>query len=269
MSAELFTWHPGSTPLLISVPHAGTYIPAELRAGMSAVAQGVPDTDWHIPLLYDFARGLGVGLLAATHSRYVVDLNRNVDGAALYPGASNTELCPTQTFALEDIYQPGCAPDAGEIAQRCTRYYQPFHQKLATELANIKARHGYALLLDAHSIHGEVPRFFEGELPHLNLGTADGTSCAPHLQQAAEAVLAGAEGFSHVSNGRFKGGTITRRYGQPAEGVHALQLEIAQRGYMSEAPPWAWNPVFAKPLQGVLAKLLETLLECAAGLAKR
>lgn len=251
---------PGDSPLLISVPHAGTYIPPDLRARMSTAAQGVADTDWHVPLLYQFALAAGAGLLVATHSRYVLDLNRNPDGAVLYPGADNTELCPTTSFASEPLYLPGQAPDAAEIARRRERYWQPFHQTLDAELQRLRARHGHALLLDGHSIRSRVPRFFEGRLPDLNLGTADGQSCAPELQARAEQVLLSAQGFSAVSNGRFKGGSITRRHGQPGRGVHALQLEIAQACYMDEDPPWVWNPRQAQPLVTVLKGLVDTLL---------
>lgn len=260
MAETLYQLRPGSTPLLISVPHAGTEIPADLREGMTAQAQTLPDTDWHVPLLYQFALAKGVGLIAATHSRYVVDLNRNPDGAALYPGADNTELLPSLSFEMAPIYRPGCAPDAAEITRRRERYWAPFHAALAAQLSAIQARHGYALLLDGHSIRAEVPRFFAGRLPDLNLGTADGSSCAAGLQQAAYAVLVQAAGFSAVCNGRFKGGAITRRYGQPAQGCHALQLEIAQHCYMDEAPPYAWNPDRAAPLMAVLNKLVDALL---------
>lgn len=258
--ASLFTLLPGSSPLLISVPHAGTYIPPELREDMTAAAQGVPDTDWHIPLLYQFALARGAGLLVATHSRYVVDLNRNPDGAALYPGADNTELCPVSNFASEPLYRAGRAPGAEEIARRHACYWQPFHDTLAAQLEHRRQRHGHAVLLDGHSIRSAVPRFFDGRLPDLNLGTADGRSCAAALQTAAERVLLDAPGFSAVSNGRFKGGTITRRYGQPEQGVHALQLEIAQSCYMDEGPPWAWNPLQAQALIAVLQSLVDVLL---------
>lgn len=259
--AALFTFLPGDSPLLISVPHAGTYIPPALRADLSVAAQGMPDTDWHIPLLYEFALARGAGLLVATHSRYVVDLNRNPDGAALYAGADNTELCPTRSFDREPLYRrPELAPDAAETARRRELYWQPFHDRLASELEAIRVRHGYALLLDGHSIRSQVPRFFEGRLPDLNLGTADGSSCAPSLQASAERVLLNATGFSAVSNGRFKGGTITRRYGRPSQGLHALQLEIAQSCYMDEHPPYAWNPRQAQPLIALLRQLVEVLL---------
>jgi N-formylglutamate deformylase len=260
MTEACYTLARGSTPLLISAPHAGTFIPLELRSRFTPEALGVPDTDWHIPLLYQFALSRGAGLLAATHSRYVIDLNRNPDGAALYAGADNTELCPSRSFDQLPLYREGCAPDAAEVQSRRQRYWQPYHDGLAAELAAIRQRHGYAILLDGHSIRSAVPRFFDGLLPNLNLGTADGSSCAPAIQQAAEAVLASAEGFSFVSNGRFKGGAITRRYGQPAEHMHALQLEMTQASYMDEAAPYAWQPLRAAALMHVLQRLVDVLL---------
>jgi len=257
---KLFTFVPGTTPLLINVPHSGAYIPVEFRQRMTALAQTVPDTDWHVHLLYQFALERGVGLMAATHSRYVVDLNRDPGDAVLYPGADNTELCPTRSFASEDLYLAGQAPDAGQIALRREQYWAPYHRALAAELAQIKARYGYAILLDGHSIRSQVPRFFSGRLPDLNLGTADGNSCDASLQSAALQVLQSASGLSAVCNGRFKGGYITRHYGRPAEGVQALQLEMAQSCYMEEAAPHAWEPRRGEALMAVLRRLLESLL---------
>lgn len=255
-----YQFTPGSTPLLISVPHGGTVIPLDLRERYTPDALTVPDTDWHVPQLYQFALARGAGLLAATHSRYVIDLNRNPDGAVLYAGADNTELCPTTSFAQTPLYQPGMQPCASEVNRRRTQYWQPFHDCLAAELARLQQQHGYAILLDGHSIRAEVPRFFEGRLPDLNLGTADGSSCAPAVQQLAEAVLSSATGFSFGSNGRFKGGAITRRYGQPGQGIHALQLEMVQASYMDEAPPYVWAPQRAAALMAVLQKLVDALL---------
>jgi N-formylglutamate amidohydrolase len=250
----------GDAPLVIDVPHAGTHVPPALAQRLTPAARAVPDTDWHVEKLYAFARDAGVTLLVATHSRYVVDLNRNPSGIALYPGADNTELCPTRTFASEPVYSDGGGPDAREIAARRSEYFDPYHAQLAAEIERVRARHGYAILLDGHSIRSEVPRFFAGRLPDLNLGTADGASCAPAVQEAVDVVLAGAAAFTSVVNGRFKGGYVTRHYGDPAHGVHALQLEIAQACYMDEDPPYAWDARRAAPLVAVLEKLVAALL---------
>ena len=250
----------GEGPLLINVPHAGTHVPEDLLATMTPEAQAVPDTDWHVPFLYQHALPLGATLMAATHSRYVVDLNRDPGDAALYPGADNTELCPTRTFANQPIYRPGHAPDAAAVASRREQYWHPYHDALAAEIAMIRERNGYVILLDAHSIRSEVPRFFDGVLPALNLGTVDGSSCAPGLQERAFATLCRDADFTQVLNGRFKGGYITRHYGKPEEGVHALQLEIAQSAYMDEAPPYLWEPRKSLFLISVLRQFIDALI---------
>jgi N-formylglutamate amidohydrolase len=255
----------GDTPLVIDVPHAGTCAPPEIAARLTPAARAFPDTDWHVEKLFAFARGAGASLVVATHSRYVVDLNRDPSGAALYPGADNTELCPTRTFADESIYVSGGAPDAAEVTARRSEYFEPYHRQLAAEIERVRLRHGYAILLDGHSIRSRVPRFFAGRLPDLNLGTADGASCAPPVQQAAALVLAGTTEFSGVVNGRFKGGYVTRHYGTPAHGVHALQLEIAQACYMDEAPPYPWDAARAAALVALLEQIVMALLATRAG----
>jgi N-formylglutamate deformylase len=249
----------GDTPLVVDVPHAGTFVPDAIAARLAPAARAVPDTDWHVEKLFSFVPGTGATLLVATHSRYVVDLNRDPSGAALYPGADNTELCPTRTFADEPIYVTGGAPNADEVAARRAEFFEPYHALLAAEIERVRQRHGYAILLDGHSIRSQVPRFFAGQLPDLNLGTADGASCASGVQSCAALVLAGADGFSSVVNGRFKGGYVTRHYGAPARGIHALQLETAQACYMDEAAPYPWEPARAEKLVSVLQRLLAAL----------
>ncbi len=255
----------GGAPLVIDIPHAGTYLPPALVARLTPAARAVPDTDWHVEKLFAFARDADVTVIVATHSRYVVDLNRNPSGAVLYPGADNTELCPARTFGNEALYADRDAPDAAEVAARRAEYFVPYHALLAAEVERVRARHGRAILLDGHSIRSEVPRFFAGRLPDLNLGTADGASCAPAVQAAADVVLAGAEAFTSVVNGRFKGGYVTRHYGQPSRGVHALQLEIAQACYMDERPPYPWQGARAAPLVTVLERLVSALLATKFG----
>jgi N-formylglutamate deformylase len=255
---DLYDLHRGDSPVLIDVPHAGTFLPPGIEAALTPVARTLPDTDWHVDKLYAFARAAGATLMTATHSRIVVDLNRDPSGAALYPGADNTELCPTRTFANEPIYR-AAGPGDADIAARRRRYFDPYHAALAAEVERIRARHGHVILLDGHSIRAEVPRFFAGRLPDLNLGTADGASCTPEVQAVASGILASAAGFTHVLNGRFKGGYVTRRYGQPQRAIHALQLEMAQCIYMDEAPPYRWDARRAAPLGDTLARLVDAL----------
>ncbi len=252
---EPYRFTRGGGPLLVSMPHVGTHLPADCARGMTEGALGLPDTDWHVDRLYDFLGELGASILAATHTRYVIDLNRTPDGRPLYAGASNTELCPTTTFDEQPVYLPGHAPDEAEIASRRARFWQPYHDRLRSELREIRSRDGIAVLWDAHSIRSRVPRFFAGRLPDLNFGTGGGATAAPDLL-AAMARIAAAGSHSVAVNGRFKGGHITRAYGDPAAGVHAVQLELSQITYMDEAPPYGFREDLAAGIRPVLRKLL-------------
>lgn len=257
---KTYEFYPGTRPLLLSMPHDGTELPDDIGKDMTDNARQLPDTDWHVSRLYSFARGLGASLIRPLHSRFVIDLNRAPDGQALYPGASNTELCPTSCFDDTPVYLPGRAPTPEETERRRTLFWQPYHTQLECELARLGDMHGTALLFDAHSIRSQVPRFFAGTLPDFNLGTAQGTSCGAGLQTVLENVLEQATPFSHVTNGRFKGGYITRAYGAPDAGVHAVQLELSQATYMVETFPFEYDEKRAKRVQPVLRRLLESML---------
>ena len=254
---ELYRYREGRTPLLVSMPHTGTHIPEWLAPRLSSAARALPDTDWHLEGLYDFLEDLGASVLVATHSRYVVDLNRPPDNTNLYPGQDTTGVVPLDTFHREPLYLPGFPPSDEEMGKRIETYWRPYHQRLQQALAETKAKHGYALLWDAHSIFSVLPRFFRGELPDLNLGTADGKSCAPGI---GEALAKAVEGYSVVLNGRFKGGYITRRYGDPANGVHAVQLELSEATYMEETPPYRLREHLARELRPQLRTLLELFM---------
>jgi N-formylglutamate amidohydrolase len=253
--SDVFEFHRGTLPLLVSVPHDGRLLPADIASRMTPRGRAIPDTDWHVARLYDFARELGASLLVANYSRYVVDLNRSRSDESLYPGQLATGLCPGQTFAGEAIYADGEGVSGDERLQRTERYWQPYHDRIEQSLAALRDEHGRALLWDAHSIPSEVPRLFDGELPQLNIGSWDGRSCYPRLQDAV-AQVAGQSGYSVVENGRFRGGYITRHYGDPRAGIHALQLEIAQRCYMSES-----TQNYDESLAGGLQKILKGMLE--------
>ena len=256
-----FRFRRGTRPLLISMPHVGTHVPPGLAARLTDEARRVPDTDWHLERLYDFADALGASVLVATHSRFVIDLNRPPDGASLYPGQSVTGLCPVDLFDDQPLYRdPADVPGEAEIAERREAIWQPYHAQLAQELARIQAQHGVAALWDAHSIRSVLPRFFEGRLPDLNLGTADGASCAPALAAQLLAIGQAAPGYTTVLNGRFKGGHITRQYGKPAQGIHAVQLEMTQCSYMQESWPFDYLPDVAAGVQPHVQRMLEAVL---------
>jgi N-formylglutamate deformylase len=231
-----FTLAQGSLPLLVSVPHAGTEIPVDLRQAFTDKALQVEDTDWHLEKLYTFATKLGASLIAPRYSRYVIDLNRPPDNQPMYPGSNNTELCPTRAFTSESIYRVS-PPDLTEIERRKALYWQPYHAALTAELVRLKAVHGYALLWDGHSIKSELPWLFDGKLPDLNMGTANDSSCDTLLQAALQQVCRTQADFDFVFNGRFKGGYITRTYGNPAQNIHAVQLEMCWSTYMQEFTP--------------------------------
>ena len=255
-----FTLHPGRAPLLISMPHLGTTIPADLHGAYVPRALATEDTDWHLDRLYDFAAELGASVLTPQVSRYVIDLNRPPDDAPMYPGASNTELCPTRFFNGDPLYQPGAEPDAAERLRRREVYWQPYHQALATELQRLQALHGHVLLWDAHSIRGVIPWLFEGKLADLNIGTANGLSADSLVAKVVVDACANQALFTHVLNGRFKGGYITRQYGNPQSGIHAVQLEKCQSVYMSELPPYHFLPDQAAQVQPLLEKMMRAAL---------
>ena len=260
----LFAQRRGSLPILISFPHSATHLPDDLRGRLTAQGQALPDTDWFVPELY--ARcldSLPVHVLRATHSRYLVDLNRPADGAALYPGRIESGVCPAETFAGAPIYRPGHEPGAAEIAERIRHYWRPYHAALAAMRDEILAQHGCCLLWDAHSIRSEEPRLFEGQLPELNLGTFGGHSAGPEWVGRIVALLESQQRFTHVVDGRFKGGYITRHYGQPAHGVHAMQLEIAQRAYLVEGATPRFQAARAATLAALIERLIATLTAAA------
>jgi N-formylglutamate deformylase len=257
-----YTLHRGSAPLLISLPHNGSAIPDDIAARMTPDARRSVDTDWHVAELYDFARELGASVLRPFASRYVVDLNRPADGHALYPGRAETGLVPTTMFDGQPIYLEGQAPDADETVHRVERWWRPYHQALAEEIARLKALHGRVVLWEGHSIRSVVPILFDGRLPDFNLGTADGTSCNASLAAKIDGLLAGQDRYSHVLNGRFKGGYITRQYGRPDEGVDAIQLELAQLNYMDEES-FAYLPEKAAEVQLLIDAMLRLCLVVA------
>jgi N-formylglutamate deformylase len=260
VTGDIFTLHRGSAPLLVSLPHDGSAIPDALAARMTPEARRAPDTDWHVSRLYAFARELGASILVPRHSRYVIDLNRGEDDTSLYPGQNTTGLVPLVRFTGEAIYLPGQAPDTSEVASRIDTYWRPYHAALREELDRIRALHGRVVLWEGHSIRGSsLPFLFDGRLPDLNLGTANGASCSPSLQTRIEQVLAAQAEYDWVANGRFKGGHITRHYADPGNGIQTVQLELSQRTYMDE-DSFDYDEARAARLQELLHRLLQGAL---------
>lgn len=258
MTLQAYDLVPGGGPLLISMPHVGTELLPEVASGLTEEARGLCDTDWHLPRLYDFARTLDASLIVARWSRFNIDLNRPSDDKPLYATAT-TGLYPDILFDGQPIFSRGREPGAEIRKQALREIWAPYHHRLGAELARIKAAHGYAVLFDAHSIKGFIPRLFDGDLPDFNIGTNDGKSCASGLEKALSAACE-APGYTRVVNGRFKGGYITRHYGDPGNGTHAVQLELAQRTYMREAPPFEYQPHLAARVQEPLSRFVETLV---------
>lgn len=249
----------GRVPLLISMPHPGLNLTPVVRDGLVDEAVSLPDTDWHIPRLYDFAHDLGASTLAAEYSRFVIDLNRPSDDKPLYAGAT-TGLYPSTLFEGDPLFKEGKEPSKEERARYLEQIWTPYHDTLRIELERLRDAFGYAMLFDAHSIRGHIPHLFDGRLPDFNLGTFNGASCDPELEKRVEAVCAGARSYSHVLNGRFKGGHITRHYGNPAQNIHAVQLELAQSTYMEEFVPFHYRKDLAEPTRAVLKELLEGMI---------
>ncbi|WP_321842046.1 N-formylglutamate deformylase [Paraburkholderia bannensis] len=257
---DLYTLERGDAPLLVSIPHLGTVIPEALRGQYTDVALSVADTDWHLDRLYAFAKSLGATILGARVSRYVIDLNRPPNDESLYPGQTTTSLCPTETFRGEPIYRDGCAPDAAERQRRVEAYWQPYHQTLRAELQRLRSRHANVLLWEAHSIASVLPRLFDDKLPDLNIGTQEGRTTHASVQAQAEKAAA-ESAYTWIANGRFKGGYITRHFGAPQDGVHAIQLEMCQSTYMNEHAPFDYVPSLAERVEPVLRKMVGGALD--------
>jgi len=256
----LFDYRPGVSALVIAAPHVGIYLPSMIAAAMTATGRAVGETDHHVHRLFDFARELDATTLWATHSRYVVDLNRDPEGRPLYPGKFETPLCPLSDFDHNPLYANGQAPDAAEIARRRETYWRPYHDRLRAALDAAVARHGHALLIDAHSIRPRIPSLFDGRLPDLNFGMNDGRTAGPALREVVQQWGGGQEAWSYVIDGRFKGGYTTRHYGRPEAGVQAVQIEIVQDRYLNMAAPHLYDSAVAAPLSRALRPLVERLL---------
>lgn len=255
----------GESPLVLGLPHTGTEIPEAIFERLNEHGRALADTDWHVERLY---AGLvpDVTIVRTRIHRYVIDVNRDPTGASLYPGQNTTGLVPLTDFDGRPIWQQGAEPDEREIARRRERWFEPYHAILKAELERLRARHGFVVLYDCHSIRSRIPFLFEGELPDFNIGTDGGRTCDPALERGVASLCAAADGYTHVVNGRFRGGFTTRHYGRPEDGVHAIQMELAQRTYLAaEAPPWDYDAAKAERLRAVLRRILTLLAEWRPG----
>lgn len=260
----------GSAPLVVTMPHTGTDLVDEIEDALESAWLARKDADWWVHRLYDFAGELGATIIRTSISRTVIDCNRDPSGASLYPGQATTALCPTTTFDGEPLYRAERAPDEREIATRRRTYFEPYHRALAAQIERLRAQYPTVVLYDCHSIRSRIARLFGGQLPNFNIGTNSGASCSPELTARIEAICA-ATTFDHVTNGRFKGGYTTRHHGQPATGVHAIQMELACRGYLREPPgdvtpanwPVEYDATFAAPMRAVLKRILTACVEFA------
>lgn len=259
MQDDIFTMHIGISPLLISLPHDGSVIPHDLQERMQPGARSAPDTDWHVSRLYAFAKAMGATILQPKYSRYVIDLNRSPDDVSLYPGQNTTGLCPIRQFSDEPVYLEGHWPSEHEIKSRIEHYWRPYHRALKAQIERIHAEHGRVMLWEGHSIRSKVPFLFEGSLPDFNLGTVDGASCSEKTQSSIEKALATQSQYSWVSNGRFKGGYITRHYSDVSKNIEAVQLELSQSTYMNEDDT-TYDETRAALTQKQIRKLLEAAL---------
>ena len=248
----------GTGPIVLGMPHVGTHIPNEIAERLNARGLECADTDWWVNRLYaDLLPSATI--VKATFSRTVIDANRDPSGVSLYPGQNTTGLCPITDFDNQPIYHPGSEPDATEIESRRIIWHAPYHAALRQALDDAKANHGVAVLFDCHSIRSVVPHLFEGILPVFCIGTNDGATCDAAIEQAVTMACQSKSAFDHVVNGRFKGGWTTRHYGQPSEGFHAVQMELAQRVYMDELPPWQYDPDRAEAVRPILRSILTHL----------
>lgn len=256
--------HRGEAPLIISIPHAGTDIATEMEERLLSPTIARSDADLHVEKLYGFARDIGATVISTAISRTVIDVNRDPSGASLYPGQITTGLCPITTFDGDPFYRADDEPDAAEIERRHDSWFAPYHAAISAEIARLRAAYPHIVLYDAHSIRSHVPRLFDGQLPLFNIGTNYGTSCAPELTRAVEMICAGS-GESWITDGRFRGGWITRHYGAPEQGVHAIQMELAMRGYLDESAPFPapWDENLARPVQATLARILTACIRFA------
>jgi N-formylglutamate amidohydrolase len=249
-----------NSPILVSVPHCGTHIPKDIEDNyLPERITNIDDTDWYVDRLYGFVEGLGITMIKANISRWVIDLNRNPESKPLYDdGRVITALTPVTDFNGQPIYANN-GPDNHEVKRRIETYFNPYYTKISNLLAEKRKHHAHVLFFDAHSIRRLVPGIRQEPFPDLILGDADQTSANAELIKTAESVL-GNSRFTFQHNDPFKGGNLTRHFGKPSSGVHALQLEMSKVLYMDDSET-VYDKKRAANVQAVLRPLFEQLLE--------
>lgn len=248
-------------PILLSVPHCGTEFPQELKGQYKQHLINAPDdTDWFVNRLYDFAASMGITMIHSTFSRWVIDLNRDPESKPLYTdGRIITALCPSTTFAGESIYNDERKEvDQAEVKRRLGIYYAPYHDQLAKKIFELKNKFGKVLLWECHSIRKFVPTVHTEKFPDLILGSNDGKSAAPGIIETTLEHL-GKSPFTLKHNHPFKGGYITRHFGNPSENAHALQLEMTKVNYMDDSE-LNYDGARAEAVRKVLMKVFSELI---------
>lgn len=258
----------GNLPLVLAIPHSGNYIPEEILNTITEPAKQLIDTDWNVHRLYDNLLP-GTTVIKALFHRYVIDANRDPSGSALYPDRPTTALCPLTTFDGDSLYLSRQEPNESEITRRRIAFHIPYHNALRKVLNLARSKHGIVILYDCHSIRSRILNLFPSHPPDFNIGTNDGTTCSPAIENKVRDICEQSDEFSTVVNDRFKGGWTTRNYGQPSKGIHAIQMELAQSTCMLECSPWTYDDKKAQILRQVLARILKALVTIAGELTAK
>ena len=248
------------SPIIVSVPHSGIKIPHELKSSyVSGQIQFIDDTDWFVDRLYDFVQDMGITIIHAKYSRWVIDLNRNVQSKPLYDdGRIITDLTPTTDFNGQSIYK-NKEPSDAEIQKRISSYYTPYYDNITTLIKNKKSTFDHVLFFDAHSIRKHVPGIRKEPFPDLILGDVDETSADKGLIETAVKTL-GSSSYSFQHNDPFKGGNLTRHFANPKKGIHALQLEMSKILYMYDTET-LFHEERAEKVRTLLRSLFQNLSE--------
>lgn len=260
MSFKVINPTQNKVPILVSVPHAGITIPEELKAKYKpAMISAIDDTDYYVDRLYEFVSSLGITMVVADISRWVIDLNRSAENAPLYnDGRVITSLCPTTNFNDDHIYIDQ-GPSEAEVNQRKSVYYYPYYDQIRLELTKLQREFKHVLFFDAHSIRQHVPGIRKEKFPDLILGDVDGTSADTKIISTAIDALSKAK-LSLDHNHPFKGGNLTRTFGHPEKNIHGLQLEMAKNVYMNDLET-SYHEARANHIQITLTILFENLID--------